>query len=871
MPRDGSNIDDILDQLTTELSEVEDERYEEKLKKYDTNILLKQVYGNLENQTPQSEVDPQKSESSVTVSTPGEPAEAEDAHTPAAPLGASPYAVPAPGGPGSVPPKAEQDGETVPAPQQPESPVPVDEDAEKKQALHNTHLKYMTLKKNREKAVQNFTLKTELNSPKVEVIPDQVMSAGKMEPDPEPEPEETQKPLSEGMESTQEIPNEPAAEAAAPSQADQPEMDAQQEKGQEATRVIQQGPIKAYVPGETPTDEVPVVEENPVPEEMQELSSRYIREWKKNLQEEMVESADTRLSEYNVPGQTDLAQRCIHELKRSLKIKGILLLALLAVTGLITFLNTREVENPVIWLDPLRSPFSYCCINLVLTIGAGVVCFDMIRDGLLRLIHKKPGRYSLYSIGFAMMVIFQAVLLISPESVNSAYVQVYTPLLFVVLLLAICGKLMAMERIQRNFQFVSGDGEKYSVTVMDNQVMAEDFVRGNGEEDPCLVYNKKTPFLSQFFTESFSEDLTDYIAKYTVPVVCGVGLLVAVIALVMGYDMFMAFTALTGILLAGAGSVNLFVVNYPLLRCSKLISRMGGAVLGYNAVDNCSDINAALINAGDLFPAKNVVLYSINTFTNIAHVIQDTASVLCETKSILSDVFLNICNQKKEYLDPVDTVIYEDGMGISAWLGNRRVLIGSREMMINHNVRVPSERFEQKYREQNKNLVYFSTEGELGAVFVFGITADEEIRDMLVDVYNNNAVCVIKTVDPFLTAAELGRVFRMPENSFRVIPSRLYKETKEMSQTKESANGAVSNNGTLPAYLYSFLYAKRLGKPIRLGMLVNFVSIGVALLLFAAFTLLASIDQLTNFVLCVYEIAALLVSLLVQKCYRLSE
>lgn len=830
MGKDESKIDAILDELTTELSEVkaEGEQYAKKLQKYDTNVLLQQVYGGLDKGG-----NPEQPQTSEQEKAPASPPEQPLAESPA--------------GTG----KAAAEERKALAPSQPEREG--EEAAEKKRSLQTAHLKYMTLKKNREKVIQNFTLKTELQAPAPRVIPDRAMTPGS-EPEPKQEPRTEELPIGDKVSPVQAKPEQPAE--------NQPE---------EPTRPLQQGPIKAYIPGQTPTDEVPVVEENAVPEEMQELSSRYIREWKKNLDSEAADASDSRMSEYNVPAQTELARRSIRALQDVLHLKGILLLALLALTGVIAFLNGRPVENPIEWLDPLRQPLSYCIVSLLLTGAAGAVCFDIIRDGLLRLVRKKPGRYTLYSIGWMMMMIFEAVLLISPESVNSSYVQVYLPLLLVLFLLAVGGKLMAMKRIQRNFQFVSGESDKYSVTIMENQEMAEDFVKGSGEDDPCLVYNKKTPFLSQFFTESFSEDLTDQIAKYTVPAVSGAALLVAVIALIMGYDIFMAFTALTGILLTGAGSVGLFVVNYPLLRCSKLISKMGGAVLGYNAVDQCSDINAALINAGDLFPAKNVVLYSIKTFTNVAHVIQDTASVLCETKSILSDVFLEICDHKREYLDPVDTVIYEDGMGISAWIGNRRVLIGSREMMINHNVSVPSERFELKYRKENKNLVYYSTEGELGAVFVFGITADEEIRDMLVDVYNNNAVCIVKTVDPFLSAAELGRVFGMPENAFRVIPSRLYKEAREMSETKQSANGAVSNNGSLAGYLYSFLFAKRLGKPMRIGLLVNFVSIGVALLLFTAFTLLASMDQLTNFVLCVYELAALLVSLAVQKFYRLEE
>ena len=47
---------------------------------------------------------------------------------------------------------------------------------------------------------------------------------------------------------------------------------------------------------------------------------------------------------------------------------------------------------------------------------------------------------------------------------------------------------------------------------------------------------------------------------------------------------------------------------------------------------------------------------------------------------MLANVFRQITGGDSKLLRPVDTLVYEDGMGISAWVDNKRVLIGSRDL-----------------------------------------------------------------------------------------------------------------------------------------------------------------------------------------------
>lgn len=629
--------------------------------------------------------------------------------------------------------------------------------------------------------------------------------------------------------------------------------------------------IKEYVAGKTSVLDIPKQQDTPESKPYKHISTPSIQEWKKRMEQQVLEENEEPHDEYTSSEQTEEIFSVLREMKISLYVKETILGALFLLSLILIYLNKLTIPNPIQLLDIQKNPLFYCIADLVLLIGVFITCFDIVRDGIVGLIRRDPGRSALFSLSLLGSILFNAVILSSPDSVTSDSVCLYVPLTILTMVFAVLGKHCAMQRILTNFKLISGDGDKFAVSVLENQELAEDFTKGALHDYPVFAANKKTPFLSHFFDESFSEDLSDKISKFITPIVSGIALLMAVIAFFMGSDIFVCFTVLTGVLLMGACSTTFFMVNQPLSACSKSLSKLGGAVLGYHAVENFSDVNSVLLNASDLFLPQNITLYGIKTFSNMAidRVILDATSVLCETNSIFGGVFLNIINNRKDFLEPVEGILYEDGMGISGWIQNRRVLIGSRELMINHNIPVPSKDYEDRYIAQDRNLIYLSTAGELSAVFVFGLECDEEIQHTLEDIYNNDILSVVKAVDPILTRTELSKVFGLPEDAFKVIPSRLHKEADDFSHSAEPENGAVSNNGTLSAYIYSLLLAKRLSHPIRWGALLHLVSIGVGVLLFIAFTLMNGLSQLDNLVLCIYQCICLTACIAVQKIRKL--
>ncbi|HIR40503.1 MAG TPA: cation-translocating P-type ATPase, partial [Candidatus Egerieicola pullicola] len=519
-------------------------------------------------------------------------------------------------------------------------------------------------------------------------------------------------------------------------------------------------------------------------------------------------------------------------------------------------------------------PMVPCIVQLVCAVLGFGLALDRIKNGFVTLRPSKASRDSLISLAMVMVIVFSVVLLVvDPQALQASGVYLYVPVVLFELLFGAIGRLMEYRTIITNFKVVSAPAQydKYSVTIEKNQSLAEDLVRPGGlEERAWMAESRKADFLTGFVKESLGNQFGDKTVKVTTPIFLILSLLAGVLSFFLG-DIYTAFTVFTGSLAVSAGAIGLFLTAFPLYTTAKTLSRMGGAVLGGRAMEQFEGVNSLVLDAADLFYPKNITLYGIKTFSNmpIDHAILDATSVLCRTKSVLGCVFLKIIGNHTNYLSPVDSISYEDGMGISAWVNDRRILIGSRELMIHHGIDVPSKDYENRYLEQNRNLVYLSASGELSGVFVLGLGYSEDIRNMLIDLYNNNVLAVVRTVDPILTQQRLAQIFDLPLETFAVVPSRLSKELDASLEPAQTAPALVCHNGRLASQIYSVLCAKVLGRPIHAGRWLYLISAGLGVALFVLFTLLGGVGQISNLFLCIYELISALLCLGVQYAGRL--
>ena len=574
----------------------------------------------------------------------------------------------------------------------------------------------------------------------------------------------------------------------------------------------------------------------------------------------------------------------IIQLKTTLIIRSAVLIAALVAALYIAVVNDFSFTPPE-FINKLTQPTTYLFVNAILGLLAGFMCFSVVSTGLSKLIALKPDGDTLAVLPLAtslmniLLMLIAASMPASPQAnlIRSGDIQIYMTVSIAALLCNTIGKLLIVCRTQNNFEFISGDYERYAMTVMQDEDKASQFTRGTLSSFPCLSSMRRTEFVSGFLKYSYANDITDGFCKYATPVILVFGLIVGVLDAVAGGDFlggspfFVGVGAFGSVVAACSCFAVMTVVNLPLFSASAAYSRSKGVIAGYPAIEEFSDVNSVLLDAAQLFPQGMVNLAGIKVYseTRIDEAILEAASLASHSGSVMKTMFYDVIGGKTEMLSPVESYIYEDSMGLCGWINNKRVLLGSRELMLNHSIGgLPTPDKEKEYMKDGRSLVYLSISGELSALFIIELRTSVEVENALYRCEQSGIYLMIRSVDAIISVNRISEMFDISPEIIKLIPFRLHESYEAETCYTQRVPSPVVCNGRFASFASLLIAAKRLRVTIGIGIAILATSILLGVLLALVLTISKSLKDMTPTLLLGINAAFLAVSVLVQSLRR---
>lgn len=151
----------------------------------------------------------------------------------------------------------------------------------------------------------------------------------------------------------------------------------------------------------------------------------------------------------------------------------------------------------------------------------------------------------------------------------------------------------------------------------------------------------------------------------------------------------------------------------------------------------------------------------------------------------------------EKILKKADSIVYEDSMGISAWVDGKRVLIGNRELMMNHNIEIPSKDYEKKFVKDGREVLYLANSGELTAIFVLSYACCPDIVDELGVLVDRDIGISVYTTDSNITPQKISELFDFPEDMVEIVPYKLHGQCDRLMAHKDRARAEIVYNGSL--------------------------------------------------------------------------
>ena len=558
----------------------------------------------------------------------------------------------------------------------------------------------------------------------------------------------------------------------------------------------------------------------------------------------------------------------------------VLRLCVLLFTGIFsTFITVaNDLELPLIkTFDRTITPAAYLFTNTVLGLISIAVCYNVMLAGMKSLFNRKADNDTIAALGIFVTVIAGIINLFDPESIRDSVYHVYISAAIVGLIFNTLGKLMIVKRTERNFRYVAGDFERYAVTSVDDEETAENFTRGSVAE-PKIAAMRKTEFVDNFMKNSYTADISDEYSKKISPYILIAGIVIALLSLIfdkgaanMKERLFIALAAFSGTVTMCSSFAVMLIVNVPLARATKKYLQYSAVMLGYSSVDEFADTNSLLVDAEQLFPNGSIELANLKLLSAIS--IEDcilmAASLSCQSGSVLRSTFYKMLRGKTELLYPVESYIYEDGLGLSGWIENKRVLLGTRELMENHSIDgLPSEAKEKEYTKGNV-AVYLSISGITAAMFVIEVSPNLSVTRWLQELELEGITTVIRTVDGFLSQRFLSDLFDIERDSVKLLSFRYHKDYESETEYVPRQASSMLCSGHFPSFAMLVIGAKRLKFTAKLGASVMYGATILAGLIALIMMLAGSFVQLTPTLVLVYNLVVTGAALLVQHIKRL--
>lgn len=537
-------------------------------------------------------------------------------------------------------------------------------------------------------------------------------------------------------------------------------------------------------------------------------------------------------------------------------------MGILAVLGpVLTYLNLGLVLDKLplpSLISPIENPIGYFAANLLLLGIAFVVCSSQIVNGALYGIRLKGDSDSPLAFAYLASLIQGVAMLFMADDGVSGAGFLFSGLVVLSLWFSSLGKLNVCQRILRNYRFLNAGDKQYSSETLQDDSLREAVAQQIGSESAVIGYRKKLTGQGDFFDNSFSDDMSDRFSCLVAPITLALGLAGFVYFMLVKKSPVAAFGVLSLVTALGNPMPVMLAFNLPFSHICKKINRQGGVLSGYQALDNLWNINTLSVTDADLFPAGCVQMHGIKTFggEHIDVALVKTASVLCRRESAVSRVFSAVIEDNTEFLLPVESLIYENDLGYSCWIDNKRTLVGNRAMMQAHGIQLPSNDFEKKYRKNGKReLLYLSVAGELVAFFVISYTPNQRISALLSELYHAGVTLAMSTGDPNLSLDRVQSVYQLPDGMVGIVHSQIGDRLAQLEDEEDGqASCGLVTMKSFASFAGCMLSAIRAKSTLVCSVWIQNASVIVALLLGAYMIVSSGSGAVNTLVLLVYQL-----------------
>lgn len=533
-----------------------------------------------------------------------------------------------------------------------------------------------------------------------------------------------------------------------------------------------------------------------------------------------------------------------------------LLSGIIAAVVVVLTIVTRIFPNVICSAVPF-APAAYAILLFILMAASLVLNRVAMLSGLSPLVHIKGNSDTAVAVAGAAGMVQIIVSFFCLGDLNGFHVNYYTVIPMLAFFANNVGKLYMVLRVKDNFKFVSSKGQKYASKIYNNESVAMQMMSGTAADRPIIAYQHKTEFPSNFLKISYAPDPSEDLASKLAPITTIASIIIAVMYGVVKLSFADALNAFALITAVSVPVATLLSVNAPVRKLCKTLLSYGSMLSGYPSVKQFCDSTAIMIDANELFPAESISLEGIKTFEDygIDESLLCGIAILKEAQNPIANAFDSVVAETEETLPEVESVLYEDEIGLVGWIKSERILVGSRTLMEKYSVEVPNMEYEEKYTSQGRQVTYLSRAGRLVAMFVTRYTPDAQLKAEMQRAETNGISFLIRTTDYNVTNDLVAKLYDLFYRSIKVLPTGLGNVLREAEDTvEETSRSYLITNGKAASLARAVTGCVKIKHNISLSIIIQLIAVIFGLLVASTLSLYAGVQVMGSLEVLIYAL-----------------
>lgn len=414
----------------------------------------------------------------------------------------------------------------------------------------------------------------------------------------------------------------------------------------------------------------------------------------------------------------------------------------------------------------------YTAVSLVLFLVAAVCLREIIADAFENIRRLKLNGASCVLIMTVFVLLHSVASLVTGMTELTGTV-IYIPCSLFAFLAVSESRRLRLTTMNKTVCMLAKAGPLHGLQSVENSADAAALAYGIDDKgEPTILYGADVE-LPKDFEELFSPSRkSERFYSYCCVAVLASGFLFSLVQSILTKNVQSFATGLVGCICLCFPVMKDLVLEYIRADINNKASANGVAAFSFENSERVGAANAVTVNADEIFEGKISKFRLVpGGHMALSDAVVYAASTLKETDCLIKDAFDDFIREAGIKLPAAEDIQYEEKLGYACWIAGRRVLVGNREMLVQHSIDAPSEEEERAY-SKNKSVMYVVVEGMIAATFIVTYPVLTRARGSIGQFAKTGLVLMINGCDPCLNEKYIAKRLGTEEAAIKLIGTK---------------------------------------------------------------------------------------------------